>query len=184
MSPSSVCIGSTHATSQIVPSSCDGVFLVKFRARTPTSGPLKGLSCAGSCMTLASSPRGVGKSGLALHAAGSGQETGQQRQALARVLVARGRTAEALAALEPLLRDAPACADLLCMRGNCLAAAGNNVGVSYGSVSLPAVRYAVRSRPNDGKIVMAWGGVAPRVLPCIPGGRSLLSCLHCCDRLL
>lgn len=128
-----------------------------------------------------------GKSGLYLHAgaAGSGQETTQHRQALARVLVARGRTAEALAALEPLLRDAPACADLLCMRGNCLAAAGNNVGVSYGSASNSSVRCAVRSSSgNDGKIVMALGGAAPKVLPCIPGGGSLLLCTHCCDCLL
>ena len=61
---------------------------------------------------------------------------------LARLLVKRGRTAEALAALEPLLREYPASADLLCIRGNCLAAAGNNVGVRRCLGCLP------RARPN------------------------------------
>lgn len=66
---------------------------------------------------------------LAFIAGDEGQESSRQRQALARLLAARGRTTEALAALEPLLLAHPAHADLLCLRGNCLAAAGNNVGV-------------------------------------------------------
>lgn len=68
-------------------------------------------------------------SSAASSAGDESQERSRQRQALARLLVARGRTNEALAALEPLLQAHPANADLLCLRGNCLAAAGNNVGV-------------------------------------------------------
>jgi hypothetical protein len=46
-----------------------------------------------------------------------------------RLLLGRERHAEALDIVEALLITSPGAPDLLCLRGNCLAAAGNNVGV-------------------------------------------------------
>ena len=53
----------------------------------------------------------------------------EQRLRLARVLLSRGKTAAALQLAETLLPLLPADPALLCLRGQCLAAIGNNVGV-------------------------------------------------------
>ena len=57
----------------------------------------------------------------------------EQRLRLARVLLSRGKTAAALQLVESLLPLLPADPALLCLRGQCLAAIGNNVGVRCGS---------------------------------------------------
>jgi hypothetical protein len=53
-----------------------------------------------------------------------------------RLLLARDRHTEALETVEALLISSPGSPDLLCLRGNCLAAVGNNVGVGLASVPL------------------------------------------------
>ncbi len=53
----------------------------------------------------------------------------EQRLRLARVLLSRGKIAAALQLAESLLPLLPADPALLCLRGQCLAAIGNNVGV-------------------------------------------------------
>lgn len=62
---------------------------------------------------------------------GTATESPKQRQALAALLATRGRGKEALQLLEPLLLHSPTSADLLQLRGECLAAVGNNVGVCH-----------------------------------------------------
>lgn len=53
-------------------------------------------------------------------------------------MLGRERHAEALDLVEGLLQSCPSSSELLCMRGNCLAATGNNVGVRCKSCFLPA----------------------------------------------
>lgn len=53
----------------------------------------------------------------------------KQQQAVAALLARRGRSKEAMQLLEPMLLESPTSPDLLQLRGECLAAVGNNVGV-------------------------------------------------------